>query len=127
MSIRNRRNWQPSGRPYLRSVEELAVNGVAHIEFPYVSNSLLLVNRSAANITLYFADPAATDAPAAGYEFLLTDKRDSFALSVSVKECWIKNTDSLLDAGFSIAAELSDLLSSSFTRDVDGPGVGDTL
>lgn len=118
----NLTGWQPTGRPYLRSAT-IDAGDTHHIEFPQVTNELLILSRASADLKLYFADPATTDAEAEGYEFELTNNRDGFSLRVACKELWIKNTEVAQAGGYTLAAELSELDSSKFPT-LAGDGIG---
>lgn len=119
----NLTDFQPSGRPYLKS-GTLTNGQVLHVEFPYVTQEIALINRSSGDIKLFLADPATTDAEAEGAEFVLTDNRDAFSMRVAVKELWLKASDALLDAAFSLAAELSEQPAIKFTQ-LTGDGIGE--
>ena len=115
-------DWQPSGRPYLKAAT-IDAGATHHIEFPRVTNELLILSRTAADLKLYFADPATTDAVAEGFEFQLTNNRDGFSLRVSVKEIWIVNAEVALAGGYTLAAELGELWPEKLDT-LAGDGIG---
>ena len=112
--LRNVGSYQVSGHPYITGSNTLAANGQHHIEFPYVTKAVTVINHTNEVLRLHFTDKDQGET-INGYHYLELDSdEDSFTFNVKCKELYISRAD---DSGgnskYRIYAELTNIPASS--------------
>ena len=99
-------SYQVAGVPYMTGSATLDANVKAKVEFPRVSRSITVINRTAVDLRISFQDKDAPGNTHGGLHYItLTENRDSMTFNVKAKEIYIT---SLGDNGaFEVFAELT--------------------
>lgn len=100
-------SYQVSGKPFMTGSTDID-NDVQHkISFPQVAKSVTVINKTAVDLRVHFADKS--DAQVfSGYHYVtLTENRDSISFNVKCKEIFI--TSQGANGAYEVIAELTSI------------------
>jgi hypothetical protein len=105
--ISNVGSYQVSGKPYLTGSSDIDNNVQNKIEFPYIAKSVTVINKSAVDLRVHFADKSEAKVFNGLHYITLTENRDSVTINVKCKEIYI--TSQGANGAYEVVAELTSI------------------
>mgnify|MGYP003128193641 CR=1 FL=1 len=103
-------SYQVSGRPWITGSAALAADQEVKYEFPSVSKSITVINRSSNDIRVHFNTTSPTDVIDGLHYVLMDSKEDSYTFNVKAKEIYVSAPAANGgNASFTIITELTSI------------------
>jgi len=97
-----------AGTPYLTGAATIATETQHKIVFPRVAREVVIVNKAAPDLRVYFTDMIAGTSTFDGLHYVtLTENRDSFTFRCKCKEIYIYNVDGSTEGAYELYAEIT--------------------
>lgn len=103
--ISNVGSYQVSGKPYMTGSTDIDNNVQNKITFPYIAKSVTVINKSAVDLRVHFADKAEAKVFNGLHYITLTENRDSITFNVKCKEIYITSQGD--NGAYEVVAELT--------------------
>jgi hypothetical protein len=101
-------SYMVSGTPWMTGSATIATTTQHKISFPRVAREVVIVNRAAPDLRVYFTDMASGTSTFGGKHYItLTEARDSITFRSKCKEVYIYNADGSTEGAYEIYAELT--------------------
>ncbi|KKQ97049.1 MAG: hypothetical protein UT24_C0054G0003 [Candidatus Woesebacteria bacterium GW2011_GWB1_39_12] len=112
--IWNTNSYLSSGIPYVTGAVLLSssfstLNAQVKIEFPYVSRSITVINRSSTDIRIHFNSLSDGNVEANHHYVTLSESKDSITLSTKTKELYISLATGSANGEFELFSELTNI------------------
>jgi len=112
--IWNTNSYLSSGIPYVTGAVLLSssfstLNAQVKIEFPYITRSVTVINRSATDIRLHFNSLSDGNVEANHHYITLSESKDSITFSVKTKELYISLATGSANGEFELFGELTNI------------------
>jgi len=106
--IGNAASYMVSGTPWMSGAATIATETQHKITFPRVAREVVVINRAAPDLRVYFTDMASGTSTFGGKHYItLTENRDSITFRSKCKEIYIYNADGSDEGSYEIYAELT--------------------
>lgn len=106
--IGNASSYLVAGTPFLTGAATIAPQTQEKIEFPRIAREVVVVNKSAADLRVYFTDKEDGTSTFEGLHYVtLTENRDSFTFRCKCKEIYIYNVDGSSAGAYELYAEIT--------------------
>jgi len=105
--ISNVGSYQVSGKPYMTGSTDIDNNVQNKITFPYIAKSVTVINKSAVDLRIHFADKAEAKVFNGLHYVTLTEDRDSITFNVKCKEIYITSQGN--NGAYEVVAELTSI------------------
>ena len=106
--IGNASSYLVAGTPFLTGAATIATTTQEKIEFPRIAREVVVINKSAADLRVYFTDKEAGTSTFDGLHYVtLTENRDSFTFRCKCKEIYIYNVDGSSEGAYELYAEIT--------------------
>tara|TARA_Y100000310_G_scaffold269537_1_gene282795 strand:- start:437 stop:934 length:498 start_codon:yes stop_codon:yes gene_type:complete len=104
----NANSYLVAGTPYVTGAATIAVTSQHKIVFPRVAREVVVVNKAAPDLRVYFTDMAAGTSTFDGLHYVtLTENRDSWTFRCKCKEIYIYNADGSDEGAYELYAEIT--------------------
>tara|TARA_Y100000034_G_scaffold129276_1_gene185429 strand:+ start:1140 stop:1637 length:498 start_codon:yes stop_codon:yes gene_type:complete len=104
----NVNSYLVAGTPYLTGAATIAVESQHKIVFPRVAREVVVVNKAAPDLRVYFTDKDAGTSTFDGLHYVtLTEARDSYTFRCKCKEIYIYNVDGSTEGAYELYAEIT--------------------
>jgi hypothetical protein len=103
--ISNVGSYQVSGKPYITGSADIDNNVQHKISFPQVAKSVTVINKTAVDLRVHFADKAEAKVFSGLHYVTLTENRDSITFNVKCKEIYITAQGN--NGAYELVAELT--------------------
>lgn len=101
-------SYMVSGTPWMSGAATIATETQHKISFPRVAREVVIINRSAPDLRVYFTDKDSGTSTFGGKHYItLTEARDSITFRSKCKEIYIYNADASTEGSYEIYAELT--------------------
>ena len=103
--ISNVGSYQVSGKPYMTGSVDNDNNVQHKISFPQIAKSVTVINKTAVDLRVHFADKAEAKVFSGLHYVTLTENRDSITFNVKCKEIYITSQGN--NGAYELVAELT--------------------
>jgi len=106
--IGNASSYLVAGTPYMTGALTIATTAQHKIVFPRIAREVVVVNKAAPDLRVYFTDNVAGTSTFDGLHYVtLTENRDSYTFRCKCKEIYIYNVDASDEGAYEIYAEIT--------------------
>ena len=106
--IGNVNSFLVAGTPWLTGSATIATETQHKITFPRVAREVVVINKAAPDLRVYFTDKESGTSTFGGKHYItLTENRDSFTFRRKCKEIYIYNADGSTEGSYELYAELT--------------------
>ena len=104
----NVNSYLVAGTPFLTGAATIATTAQHKIVFPRVAREVVIVNKAAPDLRVYFTDKDSGTSTFDGLHYVtLTENRDSFTFRCKCKEIYIYNADGSSEGAYELYAEIT--------------------